>query len=230
MDVFEAVDSRFACRWFLDRPVDQKIVRELLEKATRAPSNSNLQPWNIYALAGPALDEVKRRAVAFVETNDWHKLDTEFPIIPENLWEPYRERHHRHGALLYGALGISRDNPAERFQQIRRNYQFFNAPVGLFITIERDMGLAQWADLGSVVSTLGFLARGYGLDTCPQISWIKLHELVREFLEFPAEQMLYCGMGIGYRDENWPANRIRSERAGLNEICTFLGFDGHMQR
>ena len=225
MDVFEAVDSRFACRWFLDKPVDQNIVRELLEKATRAPSNSNLQPWNIYALTGTALHEVKRRAEEVIEIQEWNKLESEFPMIPENLWEPYLERHHRHGALLYGALGISRDNPVERFEQIKRNFRFFNAPVGLFITIDRNMGPGQWADLGNIVTTLCFLARGYGLDTCPQIIWIKLHKLVRDILEFPTEQMLFCGMGIGYRDENWPANQIRSERADLNEICTFLGFD-----
>ena len=225
MDVFEAVDSRIACRWFLDRPVDPKIVRELIEKAARAPSNGNLQPWNVHAVAGAPLSQIKRRAAEIIKINEWDKLETELPMEPENLWEPYLGRRVQHGAQLYGAMGISRDNPVERFEQIKRNFQFFNAPVALFMTIDRGLGPGQWADLGGYVSFLAVLARGYGLDTCPQIIWIYLHKLVSEFLKFSAEQMLYCGMGIGYRDDSWPANQFRSHRADLNEFCTFVGFD-----
>lgn len=225
MDVFEAVDSRFACRWFLDRPVDPEIVRALIEKAARAASNGNLQPWNVHALIGEPLAELKRLAAEFIENNDTHALETEFPIAPDELTEPYQSRRVHHGAQLYGALGIDRGNPAERIQQTRRNYQFFNAPVGLFITIDRGLGPAQWADLGGYVNTLAVLARGHGLDTCPQIAWIRLHRLVGAFLDLPPEQMLYCGMGIGYRDETWPANRFRSPRAELGEFCRFYGFD-----
>ena len=225
MDVFEAIDSRIACRWFLDSPVDPKIVRELIEKAARAPSNGNLQPWNVHAVAGAPLSQIKRRAAEIIKINEWDKLETVFPMAPENLWEPYLGRRVQHGAQLYGAMAISRDNPVERFEQIKRNVQFFNAPVALFMTIDRGLGPGQWADLGGYVSSLAVLARGYGLDTCPQIIWIYLHKLVSEFLNFPAEQMLYCGMGIGYRDESWPANQIRSHRADLNEFCTFVGFD-----
>ena len=103
---------------------------------------------------------------------------------------------------------------------------FFNAPVGLFITIERKLGPGQWSDLGSYIHTLMYLARGYGLDTCPQESWARLYKLVGAFLKLPPEQMLFCGVAIGYGDRSHPANSFRSPRAELDEFCTFHGFDG----
>lgn len=224
MDVFEAVSSRMACRWFLDKPVDSSVIKELIRGASRAASDGNMQPWNIYALTGEPLAEFKHKVAEFVENNDLSKLETEFPMVPDNLKEPYLHRKFRQGEQLYGALDIDRDNGAARLEQRKRGYRFFNAPVGLFVTIDRDLGPSQWADLGGYINTLAILARGYGLDTCPQLSWLRLHRLIGEFLKLPARQMLYCGMGIGYRDPDNPVNRYRSERADLGEFCSFLGF------
>jgi nitroreductase len=80
----------------------------------------------------------------------------------------------------------------------------FSAPVGIFITIDRRLGPGPWADLGGYVNTLAFLARGYGLDTCPQVLWIRMHEIVRGCLGIPPEELLYCGMAIGYGDRRHP--------------------------
>jgi hypothetical protein len=80
-------------------------------------------------------------------------LETEYPDMPENLWEPYQSRRFVLGAQLYGSLGIKRDDKAGRLDMAKRNFQFFNAPVGLFITIDRRLGPGQWADLGGYVST-----------------------------------------------------------------------------
>jgi len=225
MDVFEAVNSRIACRWFLDKPVDPNTVRKLIEGAARAASNGNLQPWNVYALTGEPLKEIKRQAVEAIEQQDWRTFETEYPSLPAKMCEPYLGRQFRHGVELYGALGSAREDRAGRFQQIKRNYQFFNAPVGLFLTIDRGLGPGQWADLGGYVSALTLLARGYGLDTCPQVAWIRLYKIVGAFLKFPPEQMLFCGMGIGYGDRNHPVNSFRSSRAELHEFCKFYGFD-----
>jgi nitroreductase len=225
MDVFEAVDTRMACRWFLDKSVDQKIVRDLIEGAGRAASNGNIQPWNVYALTGAPLGEFKRQAADVIETSDWRDKETEYPIIPDNLQEPYTSRLFDHGDRLYGALGTARDDHEGRAEQRKRGYQFFNAPVGLFITIDRGQGPGQWADLGCYVATLAILARGHGLDTCPQAAWIRLYELVGNFLKLPAEEMLFIGMGIGYRDSDHPVNNFRSVRADVHEFCKFYGFD-----
>ena len=225
MDVFKAVNSRIACRHFLDRHVDPDIVRKLVEGAANAASSSNLQPWNVYAVTGEPLKEIKRQAVDAIEKTDWRTLETEYPDMPENLWEPYLSRRFVLGANLYGSLGINRDDKAGRLEMAKRNFQFYNAPVGLFITIDRGLGPGQWADLGGYVSTVALLARGYGLDSCPQVMWIRVHKIVSAILKLPPEQMLYCGIAIGYGDRSHPINNFRRPRAALDEFCKFSGFD-----
>ena len=168
MDVFEAVNSRFSCRWFLDKPVDPGLVRELITRAARAASGGNLQPWQVYALTGSALGELKRQVADYVAAHDPRKTEAEYLVYPKTMWDPYKARREHHGVQLYGALGIPQDDAEQRFQQHKRNYQFFNAPVALFIAIDRKLGPGQWADLGGYIHTLMFLARGYGLDTCSQ--------------------------------------------------------------
>lgn len=225
MDVFEAVDSRISCRAFLDKPVDQKIIRDLLERAARAASGGNIQPWNIYALTGAPLAELKRQVAAVIAKHDPRHLPTEYPIYPEKMWEPYKSRREAHGHQLYGALKIDYNDMAGRGQQFNRNFEFFNAPVGLFITIHRGLGPGQWSDLGGYIHALALLARGYGLDTCPQEAWARLYKTVGGFLKIPSDDMLFCGMAIGYGNRSHPANSFRSPRAMPNEFCKFFGFD-----
>ena len=224
MDVFEAVNSRIACRQFIDRPVELDIVRDLLHGAARAASSLNLQPWNVYAVSGEPLQEIIRQVAEAIAHKDWRTFETEYAECPEDLWEPYNSRRSDFGSQLYGALGINREDAEGRLEQIKRNYMFFNAPVGIFITIDRRLGPGQWADLGGYVNTLACLARGYGLDTCPQVLWIRMHEIVRASLGVPPEQMLYCGMAIGYGDRRHQVNSFRTRRADTSEFCKFFGF------
>ena len=225
MDVFAAVNSRISCRWFLDKPVDAAIVRDLIARAARAASGGNLQPWQVYALTGAPLAELKRQVAAFIAGRDARHVAAEYPIYPETMWEPYKGRRDYHGVQLYGALGIDRDDAAARLEQYNRNLEFFNAPVALFIGIDRRLGPGQWADLGGYIHALMYLARGYGLDTCPQESWARLHEVVRPFVGMPKEQMLFCAVAIGYGDHAHPANNFRAPRAALGEFCKFFGFE-----
>jgi nitroreductase len=225
MDVFEAVDSRIACRQFLDRPVDPAIVKDLIVKAQRAASGGNLQSWFVYALTGEPLAEFKRIAADRIAGEDPRRFKPEYPIYPEPMFGAYKERREEHGVQLYGSLGIPRDDADGRLNQYKRNFAFFDAPVALFIAIDRRLGPGQWADLGGYIHALAFLARGYGLDTCPQEAWARMYGTVSGFIGLPPEQMLFCGMAIGYGDRAHKANDFRSPRAELSEFCTFFGFD-----
>ncbi len=225
MDVFEAVDSRIACRWFLDKPVDATIVRDLIVRAARAASGGNLQSWQVYALTGAPLAELKRQVAAHIDGRDPRHDEAEYPIYPQTMWQPYKSRRDEHGVQLYGALGVARDDAAGRLAQYKRNFEFFNAPVALFIAIDRKLGPGQWADLGGYIAALMYLARGYGLDTCPQESWARMHRIVGAFVDMPPEQMLFCAVAIGYGDHAHPANGFRSPRAPLDAFCRFFGFE-----
>src|SRR5262249_61733398 len=186
MDVFEAVDSRISCRWFLDRSVDPKIVRELIAKAARAASGGNLQPWRVYAPTGAPLAEIKRRVAAHIAgDHDPRHEEAEYPIYPNPIWEPYKSRREEHGVQLYGALKIARDDAKGRLDQYKRNFAFFNAPVALFVTIERKLGPGQWADLGGYIHTLMYLARRHRPDTRPPELLARHVPLRREIRSVP---------------------------------------------
>ncbi len=225
MDVFEAVNSRIACRAFLDKPVDLAIIKDLIVRAQRAASGGNLQSWNVYALTGEPLAEFKAIVRKRIAGQNPRLFKSEYPIYPEPMWGAYKERRDAHGVQLYGSLGIARDDEASRLAQFNRNFEFFGAPVALFITIDRRLGPGQWADLGGYIHALAFLARGYGLDTCPQEAWARLYATVGEFLKIPPNEMLFCGVAIGYGDRKHKANDFRSPRAELHEFCKFYGFD-----
>jgi nitroreductase len=225
MDVFEAVESRIACRHFFDKPVDLNIVKELIKKAARAASGGNLQSWNVYALTGKPLADFKAVVQKRIAEKDPRHSKTEYQVYPEPMFGAYAERREAHGVQLYGSLGIDRSDPVARGAQFNKNFEFFSAPVALFITIDRKLGPGQWADLGGYIATIAVLARGYGLDTCPQEAWARLYDTVTDFLKIPANEMLFCGMAIGYGDRKHKANDFHSPRAELHEFCKFYGFD-----
>ena len=153
MDVFEAVASRYSCRAFLPTPVPEKIVRDIVERAARAPSAGNMQPWRIYAIAGKRVEDLKALLTPRMATELPKGEGTDYTIYPEPLTEPYRTRRFKVGELLYQSIHIPREDKPARYKQYARNYQFFGAPVALFFAREKAHGPAQWADIGGYLQT-----------------------------------------------------------------------------
>lgn len=226
MNVREAVASRYSCRAFLPKPVPEKVVREIVELASRAPSAGNMQPWRVYALAGERIESLKALLAPRMATELPKGEGTDYTIYPHPLTEPYNTRRFKVGELLYNAIGIPREDKAARYKQFARNYRFFDAPVALFFAREKAHGPAQWADIGGFLQTVCLLARDYGLHTCPQQAWVSFNKTVRSFLQLPDHLMIYSGMGLGYSDDEASINRWRSPREPLDSFATFSGFEG----
>jgi nitroreductase len=219
MDVSAAVQNRMSVRAFKPDPVPGEIVREILERAKAAPSGGNLQPWRAYALAGETLASFKSQvAAAPMET-------PEYDVYPANLWDPFRTRRFECGEDLYASIGIPREDKAARLRQLARNLDFFGAPVGLFICIDRRLGPPQWADVGMFMQTIMLLAVERGLDTCAQEFWARYPNLVGRFLNLPADHMLFSGMALGYRDPEAPINGWRTRRDPFEIWCEMKGFE-----
>ena len=223
MRVSTAIATRISCRAFLSTPVPLETVVSILEAAKRAPSGGNLQPWLVHVLTGEPLGEFLAIVRAKLPAQPMGE-GTEYNVYPPNLHEPYRSRRFRCGEDLYATIEIARENKRARLQQFARNYEFFGAPVALFFAIDRRMGADQWADVGMFIQSIMLLAREHGLDTCAQEAWAVWHKTVGEFLGLPPEQMLFCGMALGYRDESAPINSLRTERAPLAEFAVLRGF------
>jgi nitroreductase len=224
MDVFEAVASRYSCRAFLPTPVPEKIVRDILERAGRAASGGNLQPWRVHALAGKKLEAL--RAIIRSRLDELPRFEgAEYDIYPRDLKEPYESRRHRSGVMLYQSVGVTREDRAGRYRQYARNFLFYDAPVGMFFSIDRSMGPPQWSDLGGYIQTVMLLARDYGLHSCAQEAWTHLHKTLPPFLGLPPEYMLFCGMALGHADPDAPINNWRSPREPLEAFASFEGFE-----
>lgn len=222
MNVSEALESRRSVRGFLDTPVPPALIRSIVEKAARAPSGGNLQPWHIDVVAGDRLDALKaimRTRLAEAPGGE----ATEYDIYPKMLTTPYKDYRFAVGEALYGAIGIPRDDKMKRLMWFARNFQFFGAPVALFCSVARTMGPPQWSDLGMYLQSLMLLLREAGLDSCAQECWAIYPATIRGFIAIPEDRMLFTGMAIGYKDETDPANAARSERAPLMDFATFHG-------
>lgn len=223
IDVAEALRRRTSIRAFLARPVPEALLRELLDTARWAPSGGNLQPWRVIAVTGS-----EREAVIALtrQTTPGGAGDEagDRPIYPANLWEPHRSRRYQIGEDLYALLGIPREDKQRRLAHLARNYQFFDAPVGLFLVIDERMGHGQWAHLGMFMLALALAATERGLATCMQESWASFRGRLKRHFALDETEMVYCGMALGYADPDAPVNRLRSERADVDEFAALRGF------
>jgi len=220
MQVSEAVARRRSVRGFSDTPVDGAVIRRVLERAGRAPSGGNLQPWHVDVVAGEPLAALKAIMRVALATGSETPA---YAIYPSDLPEPYRTHRFEVGEDLYGALGIPRSDKAARMAWFARNFEFFGAPCALFTSVDRAMGPPQWSDLGMFLQTVMLLLQEEGLDSCAQECWAIYPETVGRFLALPPTRMLFCGMAIGVADAADPANAWRARRAAVTDFATFHG-------
>jgi nitroreductase len=206
MNVSQAVAARKSVRAFLETPVANEVLVDLLTKAARSPSGGNLQPWKVYVLGADRMPDF----LDFLATREGEQA--EYDIYPPKLWEPYRTNRFALGEAMYATMGISRDDKPARLDWLANNYRFFGAPQAFFCFVERKMGPPQWSDLGMFLQSFMLLATEAGLATCPQESWAAYPQAVAEFVGAPAEQMLFCGMAVGYADTEHPVNSLESQR------------------
>jgi nitroreductase len=222
LKVSEAVESRKSVRQFLSDPVDPGVIRSVLERAARAPSGGNLQPWRVHIVGGESLDTFRAiMAQRIAQAPEGER--TEYDVYPRDLSSPYRDRRYQVGEDLYRSIGVTREDRAGRLRQFARNYAFFDAPLALFCSVDRQMGPPQWADLGMFLQTVMLLLREAGLHSCAQECWARYAQTVGEFLSLPAGRMLFCGMAIGYEDPEAPINQWRSARVPLADFAQFDG-------
>ena len=219
--VSDAVDTRRSLRAFLDKPVPQETVARILQTASRAPSGTNMQPWKTYVLTGDTRQRLcDACCVAFDDQSE--SYTSEVGYYPEKWFDPYLSRRRQVGWSLYGLLDIKKGDRVRTHAQHRRNYAFFDAPVGLMFTLHRELATGSWLDYGMFMQNIMLLAREQGLHTCPQAAWADYHTVVREVLPIGAEEVVICGMALGYADPEAIENSLVTERVPLEEHVEFL--------
>ncbi|AQV93650.1 nitrobenzoate reductase [Cupriavidus necator] len=221
--VDRAILTRRSVRAFLDTPVPRRTVEEILAVASRAPSGTNTQPWRVYVLSGEAKAKLCADVLAAYEDPERDsKYLEEYPYYPREWSDPYLSRRRKVGWDLYGLLEISREDKARMHEQHARNFRFFDAPVGMIFTIDRIMEQGSWLDYGMFLQSIMVAARARGLDTCPQAAFAQYHKIIASHLRLPSEEMVVCGMSLGFADPEAIANRLTTEREPVSGFARFL--------
>ncbi len=220
--VEQAIKTRRSIRRFLPDPVDRATVERLLALASQAPSGTNMQPWRVYAVAGEAREALSK-AILDAHNADHSEDEREYNYYPLSFPEPYKGRRRKVGWDLYGLLGIEKGDRGRMHAQHGRNYEFFDAPVGLMFTIDRFLEIGSWLDYGMFLQNIMIAARGMGLHTCPQAAFAPYHKIIREQLEIPEEEIVICGISLGKMDPDAPENGLVTEREPVEAFTTFIG-------
>ncbi len=221
--VDHAITSRRSIRAFLPTPVPRALLEEILVVASRAPSGTNTQPWQVHVLTGAARARLAAAIVAAYDDPEQARSHSEeYAYYPREWVEPYLGRRRKVGWDLYGLLGIGKADKTRMHAQHRRNYQFFDAPVGLIFTIDRVMEQGSWLDYGMFLQNVMVAARARGLDTCPQAAFTQFHRIIGRELQLDDAQMVVCGMSLGYADMSRIENTLVTERAPVAGFARFV--------
>ncbi len=218
MPVVEAIMGRKAIRRFKPDPVPQETVTRILDIAARSPSGTNSQPWLVHVVTGAARQRVIDTVLAAAKDGTGER---EYHYSPEPWFEPYLGRKRKVGFELYGHLGIERSDMAGRTRQHHKNYDFFGAPVGMFVTMDRRQELGPWIDIGMFMQSIMLAARAFGLETCPQAAWVFFGKQVHAAVPIPDEEILICGLALGYADWEARDNAFTTVREQAAQFTRF---------
>ena len=218
-----AITSRRSIRAFLPTEVAREDIEKILEVASRAPSGTNTQPWKVVVVTGRAKERLSDAiTAAYADPAQATAHTEEYAYYPREWISPYIDRRRKVGWDLYALLGLTRDNKAGMAAQHARNYRFFDAPVGLLFTIDRVMDQGSWLDYGMFLENIMIAARGRGLDTCPQAAFTQFHRIIGDQLGLPANEMVVCGMALGFADSSKIENSLITEREPVSGFTRFL--------
>lgn len=222
-----AIESRFSARAFLPTPIARETIGDILRVAARAPSGTNTQPWRVYVVQGDARDRVVREVCAAhdaIRANPEHATDYReaYDYYPEKWVSPYIDRRRENGWSLYGLLGITKGDKDAMHVQHQRNFRFFDAPVGLFVTIDRVMGRGSLVDCGMFLQNIMIAARARGLHTCPQAAWNGFAKIIAPIIGMGDAELMVCGMSLGHADEKALVNTFHTPRVAVEDFTRWL--------
>lgn len=225
--VDDAITARHSVRAFLDTPVATETIKDILNVAARAPSGTNTQPWKVYVVTGQKRAEMIERVCAaqqalFQQPELAEQYQETFAYYPETWISPFIDRRRENGWGLYGLLGIQKGEKEKMAAQQLRNYQLFDAPVALYFTVNKAMGIGSKMDISMMIQNVMVAAKARGLDTCPQAAWNHFHPIVLDVLGAPDDEELVCAVALGYADPDHIVNTFITPREPVENFTVFL--------
>ena len=220
MSVSEAVSKRVSVRAFKDTPIPEAELHAIFNSAQLAPSNCNVQPWQVFVVSGEKKDALKNALIQEVMKGQPPKPDFDWIIRYEGV---HKERQYGSANALYSALGIERDNKPARQMAMLKNWAFFDAPHVAFFTMSKSLNIMGAVDLGIYAQTLALLLTDKGYASCFQGSLGQFPEPAKALFNLPEDSGILFGMSFGSADKDAEVNNAKTERAELSEAVTFIG-------
>ena len=220
MDIIDAIQKRQSIRSFEEREVSQKLIKEILNISKLAPSGGNTQPWKIYVLNKEIMKELELAVLKNLDAGVTEQPN--FLIYPQPMSDHFKNRVKECGRLMYDALEIKKDNIEGRLNQLKQNFSFFGAPVGMIVTVEKEVDLNGWGHVGHFIQNLCLSSIEFGLGTCLQESWSMYPETVQKIIKYNESEVLWCGVALGYPNKDHPINNYRTPREKLEDFAKFL--------
>ncbi len=219
----EVVRGRRSIRGYKPDPVPRKVIEEVIELATRAPSSMNTQPWHLYVVTGEPLERIRRgnteRNLAGVKPSREIRSHGGYEGV-------HRQRQIEIAVQLFQAMGIERHDEARRQDWVLRGFRQFDAPLCVVVTYDKELqggDIAQF-DCGAVVNGLVTAAWSKGLGAVVNSQGIMQSPVVREHAGIPDDQVIMICVAMGYPDDDFPANQVVSKRRPVEEVASFVGF------
>lgn len=221
MDIIDAIRSRKSMRGYKPDPVPKKILREILDIATRSPSTLNTQPWEITVVSGEVLDNIRWGNIEMLNSGATPEPETPFKPFEGK----YRQRQVELAIQIFQLMGIAREDKVKRAEWMQRGYRFFDAPAAFILCIDKslDESVMNLLDIGAMTQTICLVALNYGLGTCINDTGISFPEVVRKFTHIPESKRMVICIAIGYPDWDFPANKLESTREPVDNIATWCG-------
>ena len=220
MNLNELIKSRYSVRSFTDDTVDIETIREILEISSNAPSGGNIQPWKVYVVTDKTKEKLIKKALSNFDNGVQEKI--EYDIYPRPLDEEYKKRRSECARDMYTALSIKQDDTELRLSQIRENFKFFGAPVGMIVTIDKAFAENGWGHVGMFIQNICLSAVDNDMGTCLQESWSIYPETVKDILNIPDNEVVWCGIALGYPNKEHPINNYRTSREPIKKFVTFI--------
>ena len=220
MNLKDIIKSRYSVRSFTNKNVDIEIIKEILHISACAPSGGNIQPWKVYVVTGDAKEKLIERALNNYDNGIQEKI--EYDIYPNPLDKEYKKRRSECARDMYKALSIKQDDIELRLSQIRENFKFFGAPVGMIVTIDKSFAENGWGHVGMFIQNICLSAVDNDMGTCLQESWSIYPKTVKDVLNIADNEIVWCGIALGYPNKDHPINNYRTSRESIEKFVTFI--------
>lgn len=222
MDVKQTLQKRKTVRAFLDKDVDTKLIKEILEYARLSPSSTNTQPCEVCVVGGEKKRELDKKVLEAFDGGIAPKMDYSYYPDPKKFPTQQKDRRIKLGKEFYTFLGIQKDDKVARKEQWRKNYTSFGAPISFYFYMNKGLEKGSFIDSGIFIQSVALLATGMGLATCIQGALGEYPQIIRDELNIDDGKIILCGMGLGYEDKDAKINSFNTQKIQTDEFVKYV--------